>query len=88
MGNKSEPECSRVEASIQLRCAALALIRENRRLFELLRENADSDERDDTFDTALASLKDLKVVSREITLAFWRTRRTSCPTSRHFRKAP
>jgi hypothetical protein len=72
MGKKPDPECSRLEASIHLRCVALAFIHERRRLLALLRANAVGENRNDAFDAALRRLKDLELISYEIKLAVCR----------------
>jgi hypothetical protein len=69
MGKKAAPECGSLEASIQLRCLALACIQERQRLLELLRMHLASEEYDEAFDVALACLNDLETVSGFIQVA-------------------
>jgi len=63
MGKKAAPECGSLEASIKLRCLALACIQERQRLLELLRVYLASDQCDEAFDAALGRLSDLETVS-------------------------
>jgi hypothetical protein len=72
MGKKPAPECGSLEASIQLRCVALACIQERQRLLELLKMNSASEGCNEAFNVALISLSDLEPVSRDIRLAFVR----------------
>ena len=50
MGKKPAPECESLEASKKLRCVALAYIQETRKLLELLKTSAVSEERNEAFD--------------------------------------
>ena len=63
-----------MEASIQLRCVALACIQERQRLLELLKMNSAGEGCNEAFNVALICLSDLEPVSRDIRLALVRYR--------------
>ena len=72
MGKKPAPEYENLEASIRLRCIALACVQERQRLLELLKTNSAADECKETFDVALLCLGHLELLSRDIQLALVR----------------
>jgi len=69
MGKKPDQECGSLESAINLRCVALAYIQEHRRILELLKTGAVTEEYNESFDVALGCLRDLEAVSRDIQLA-------------------
>lgn len=62
-------ECGSLEASIQLRCVALAYIQERRKLLAFLKTNTVGEECSEAFDAALTCLKDLDVIARDLHIA-------------------
>ena len=72
MGEKPAPEYENLEASIRLRCIALACVQERQRLLELLKTNSAAEECKETFDAALICLSHLELLSRDIQLALVR----------------
>ena len=72
MGEKPAPEYENLEASIRLRCIALACVQEQQRLLELLKTNSAAEECKETFDIALICLSHLELLSRDIQLALVR----------------
>jgi hypothetical protein len=74
MGKKPAPEHENLEASIRLRCIALACVQEQQRLLELLKTNSAVEKCNETFDVALVCLSHLELLSRDIQLALVRYR--------------
>jgi hypothetical protein len=69
MSKNPIPECGSLEASIQLRSVALAYIQERRKLLAFLKTSTVGEECSEAFDVALACLKDLDVIARDIHIA-------------------